>query len=93
MPDMCTLEFDTLRLRKNNQYLADGIFKGFFLKQIFEFQIKFHSNFVPMLQIDDMSALVQVMVCDQIGNKSLPKSVMTKFTDTYMSLGLNVLKS
>ena len=47
----------------------------------------FDSNFINICsksQIDNKSALVQVMAWCQAGNKPLPEPMLTQFTEAYM---------
>ena len=41
-------------------------------------------KFVPKRQIDNKSALVQVMAWRLTGGKPLPEPMLTQFTDAYM---------
>ena len=64
--------------------LADNIFKWIFLNEHGRIPIKISLKFVPKKPIGKKPALVQVMAWCRTGNKPLPESVMTQFTDTYM---------
>ena len=48
------------------------------------FLIPLSLKFVPNVPIDNKSALVQVMVWRQIGDKPLSEPILTQFTDAYM---------
>ena len=71
-------------LDKMAAILADGIFKHIFLNENFRISIKISLKFVPKGSIDNKSALVQVMVWRQTGDKPLPEPMMIQFTDAYM---------
>ena len=46
--------------------------------------IQISLKFVPRGPIDTKSALVQVIVCRLLGDKPLPKAMLTHFIDAYM---------
>ena len=46
--------------------------------------IKISLKFVPKGAIDNKSAMVQVMSWHRKGDKSLPVSMLTQFTDAYV---------
>ena len=52
---------NTLRPRLNGRHFADDIFKGIFLNENVWIPIKFSLKFVPKGQINNISALVQIM--------------------------------
>ena len=64
--------------------LADGIFKCIFLNENIRMLIQISLKFVPKGPIDNKSALVQVMAWRRTGDKPLPETMMTQFTDAYM---------
>ena len=66
--------------------LADNISKCLFLNENDRIPIQISLKFVPRSPTDNKSALVQVMDWRRIGDKPLPESMMTQFTDTYMQL-------
>ena len=41
-------------------------------------------KFVPKYAVDNKSAMVQVMAWHRTGNKTLPETMLTQFTDAYM---------
>ena len=51
--------------------------------KVFEFQLQFH-KFIPKGPIDHKSALVQVVAWHRTGEKPLPESMLTQFTDAYI---------
>ena len=46
--------------------------------------IRISLKFIPKGLIDNESGLVRVMACHQTSDKSVPKPMLTQFTDTYM---------
>ena len=64
--------------------LADDIFKCIFLNESDSIPVQISLKCVPMRPIDNKAALVQVMAWCRIGDKPLPESTMTQFTDEYM---------
>ena len=64
--------------------LADDILKSIFLNENDSIAIKISMKFVPRSPFDNKSALVQVMAWRRTGDKPLPESMLTQFTDTYM---------
>ena len=67
---------------QNDRHLSDDIFKYISMNE--KILILISLKFVPMSPIDNMSALVQVMVWCWTGSKPLPEPILTKFTDAYM---------
>ena len=64
--------------------LADNIFKCIFLNENVRIWIQISVKFVPKGTIENKSALVQVFTWCRRGNKPLPETIMTQFTDAYM---------
>ena len=64
--------------------LADDNFKCIFLNENDRIPIKISLKFIPRNPIDYKSALDQVMAWHRRGDKPLPESVLTQFTDAYM---------
>ena len=54
-------DFNTLSPRQNGRHFPDDIFKSIFLIENVCISVKISSKFVPKGQINNMSALVQVM--------------------------------
>ena len=75
-----------LPLDKMAANLADNIFRCIFMNEKFCFSIWISLKFVPRGQIDNWSALIQVMACRWTGNKPLPEPRLTQFTEAYMQL-------
>ena len=68
---------------QNGRHFADDIFKCIFMNEKFCISIKISLKFVPKGQIDNKSALVQVMAWRQTGDKPLPEPILTLFTNAY----------
>ena len=65
--------------------IAD-IFKSISFKENIVILIQILLSFVSSGSVDNKSALVQVMVCRQTGDKPLAEPMMTHFTNVYMCL-------
>ena len=63
---------------------ADDIFKCICLNENVRIAIEISLKFVPRGSNNNNSALVQVMVWRQTGNKPLPEQMLTQFVDAYM---------
>ena len=63
--------------------ITDDIFKSIFNESVW-ISITISLKFVPKSPIDYKSALVQVMAWHQTGEKPLPESMVTKFTNAYI---------
>ena len=63
-----------------------NIFKCIFMNEKFWLSIQISLKFVPKGPKDKNSALfqVQVMAWRRTGNKPLPETMLTQFTDVYM---------
>ena len=64
--------------------LADGISKYILVNEKFCIMINISLKFVPNGQINNIPALVQIMVWHQIGDKPLFEPMMAQFSDAYM---------
>ena len=64
--------------------LADDNFKCIFLSENNRLLIRISLKFVSRSPIDNKPALVQVMAWGRTGDKPLPESILTQFTDAYM---------
>ena len=64
--------------------LAGDSFKYIFLNENELMSIQISLKFVPIVPIDNKSALVQVMAWRRTGDKPLSEAMMTQFTDAYM---------
>ena len=69
---------------QNAATFADDIFQHIFMNENVKISIRISLKFVPKGPIDDKSALVQVMAWRRTGDKSLPETMLTQFTDAYM---------
>ena len=63
--------------------IADDIFKSIFNESVW-ISITISLKFIPKGPIDYKSALVQEMTWHRIGEKPLPESMLTQFTDAYI---------
>ena len=63
---------------------SDDIFKPIFLNENARISIQISLQFVPMVPIDNKSALVQVMAWRRTGNKPLLEPMLTQVNDAYM---------
>ena len=63
--------------------ITDDIFKSIFNESVW-IPITISLKFVPKGPIDYNSALVQVVAWHRIGEKPLPESMLTQFTDAYI---------
>ena len=63
--------------------ITDDIFKSIFNESVW-ISITISLEFIPKGQIDYKSALVQVMAWHRTGEKPLPESMLTQFTDAYI---------
>ena len=61
----------------------DDIFKSIFNESVW-ISIKISLKFIPKGPIDYKSALVQVVAWHRTGEKPLPESMLTQFTDAYI---------
>ena len=74
--------FYTLRPRKNGRHFADDIFKCIFLNENVWIPIKISLNFVPRVPINNIPALVQIIIWNNDGY----------ITDAYMRHSASVSK-
>ena len=63
--------------------ITDDIFKFIFNESV-GISITISLKFIPKGPIDCKSALVQVMAWHRTGEKPLPESMLTQFTDAYI---------
>ena len=63
--------------------ITDDIFKSIFNESVW-ISIRTSLKFIPKGPIDYKSPLVQVMAWHQTGEKPLPESMLTQFTDAYI---------
>ena len=66
----------TLRPRQNGRHLPYDIFKCIFLNENASIALKISLNFVPKVRINNIPALVQIMVWRRPGNKPLSEPMM-----------------
>ena len=67
---------NTLRPRQNGRHFADDIFKWIFLTENVWILINISLKFVPMVQINDIPAFVQIMTWRRPGAKPLSKPML-----------------
>ena len=79
-----TYDFNSSPLDKMAAILAGDSFKYIFLNENELMSIQISLKFVPIVPIDNKSALVQVMAWRRTGDKPLSEAMMTQFTDAYM---------
>ena len=63
--------------------ITDDIFKSIFNESVW-IPITISLKFIPKAPIDSKSALVQVVAWHRTGEKPLPESMLTQFTDAYI---------
>ena len=63
--------------------ITDDIFKSVFNESLW-ISITISLKFIPNGPIDYKPALVQVMAWHRTGEKPLPESMLTQFTDAYI---------
>ena len=68
--------FNSLRPRRNRRHFADDIFKGILLNENVLVLIKISLKFIPKGPINNIPALVQVMVWRRPGDKPLSEPIM-----------------
>ena len=75
----------TLRPRQNGSHFADDIFKCIFLNENATISLKISLKFVPKVRINNIPALVQIMVWRRPGDKPLSEPMMVSLlTHIYM---------
>ena len=66
------------------QLIPLDIFKCIFMNKNDTILIHISIKFVPKSRIDNKAALALVMACRRTGDKPLPETMQTQFTDVYM---------
>ena len=79
---------NTLRSRQNGRHFEEDIIKCIFMDENIWISIKISPNFAPKGQMDNISALVQIMAWCKPGDKPLSEPMMVSLL-TYASIGLN----
>ena len=74
---------NTLRPRQNGRCFAYDTFKCIFLNENIIISIEISLQFVPMVRINNIPALVQIMAWHRPGDKPLSGPVMVCLTDAY----------
>ena len=80
---MLPKQVNTLRLRQNGHHFAD-IFKWISLNENFWILNRISLKYVPLGQMGNMTALVQIMAWPQTGKKSLSEPMSVCCTDAYI---------
>ena len=82
---LTTLFINTLRPRQNDRHFPDDIFKWIFLNKNVWISIKISLKIVPKGPIDNIPALVQIiMALRRSGDQPLSEPMMTYVGDAYM---------
>ena len=76
IPSHDRLILNTLRQRQDGRHFPESIFKCIFFHENVSISINISLKFVPRSQINNILALVQVMVCCWPGNKPLSEPMM-----------------
>ena len=74
--DYCILFINTLRPRQNGRHFADDTFKCIFVNKNVRIFIEISLKFVPKGPINNIPALVQIMVWRRTGAKPLSEPAM-----------------
>ena len=70
--------FNTLRLRQNDRYFPEDIFKWIFVNENVWISINISLKFVPRSPINNIPTLVQVMAWHRPGDKPLSEPMMVR---------------
>ena len=70
--------FYTLRPGQNGRHFPDDIFKGIFLNENVFVSLKISMKFAPEVQINNISAMVQIMAWPRPGDKPLSEQIMVR---------------
>ena len=70
--------FNSLRPRRNRRHFADDIFKIIFVNEIALILIKLSLKFVPKGSMNNITALVQIMVWRRPGDKPLSEPMLVR---------------
>ena len=76
--------FNSFPLDKIAAILADDIFKWIFMNENDEIPIQISLKLVSRSPIGNKPALVREIAWRRTGDKPLPETMMTQFTDAYM---------
>ena len=69
-------DINTLRPWQNGRHFADDIFKWIFLTENVWISINISLKFVPMVQINNIPVVLQIMAWRRLGDKSLSEPMM-----------------
>ena len=73
-----TINFNTLRPRRDRRHFADAIFKCIFLNENERISLRISLKFVPKGPINNNPALVQIMAWRLPGDKPLSESMLVR---------------
>ena len=76
--------FTSLRPRQNWRHFADNVLKCNFLNENVWIPVEISLKFIPKSLINNIPALVQIMVWRRTGDRPLYEPMMTRFNDAYM---------
>ena len=71
-------------LEQNGRFFPDDIFKCIFMNEQFRILIRISLKFVPKDPINNIPALVEIMVWRRSGDKPLFEPMLTQFIDAYI---------
>ena len=77
-PSVASITFNTLRPRQNGCHFTDNTSRHIFMNENVRILIKISLKFVPTGQINNIPALVQIMVWRQPGDKPLSEPMMVR---------------
>ena len=73
----------------SGRYFANDTFICIFVNEKYRILNKISSKFAPDIPIDKMTSPVVTMAWHRRGDKSLPQSMMTQFTDAHMNVSVD----
>ena len=74
---------NTMRPRPNVRHYADNTFKCIFSREKVEILINISLKYVPMVLIDNILSLVQIMAWRQPGDKPLSEAMIVRLLKQY----------
>ena len=92
MPRNFHYKVNTLRLRQNGRHFTDNILKCIFLNENIWISLKISLKFVPEVQINNIPALVQIMLGTDQATSHYVEQWWLVYWGIYASLGLNELR-
>ena len=70
------LDVKSLRLRHNYRHFADNIFKCIFVNENVSISLEISPKFIPMVWLNNIPALIQIMAWCRAGDKPLSEPMM-----------------